>query len=516
MQKEINKLIALFLFSMVMGCNPVPGNFKQSDESPELYPDYTSLTIPYNIAPLNFQILNKGEQFVVEISNSLNRRITISSTKGRISFPKESWKKLLNEDRGGALTISVYKKNRGGPWEALMPVRNEISGDRIDPYIAFRKIAPANINWGEMGIYQRSLESFKETPIMVNSISDKNCMNCHTFNARNPEQMLFHMRGPYGGTMIADSENIQFVDTKIEQTRSAGAYASWHPGGELVAFSVNKISQSFHSRIGKISNVADKYSDIVLYDVKRNSITRPAELATAKLENLPSWSTDGRCLYYICADRSIDSLPYDSRVYKLMSISFDVETRKFGSMDTLISVSDFGRSISHPREAPMKDFISFIGLDYGYFSINNPESDVYFYNKKTGEITLPGINSDFTESYPSWSSDGSWLMFVSKREDGIFSQVWFSHIDENGIAAKPFVLPQKNPDFYEDYLFNYNRPEFISGKVKWNPKKLFAIARNGAESSSFNEASSVSISSGATVMASPDDGDGGDEHYNHD
>ena len=156
------------------------------------------------------------------------------------------------------------------------------------------------------------------------------------------------------------------------------------------------------------------------------------------------------------------------------------------------------------------------GLDYGYFSINNPESDVYFYNKKTGEITVPGINSDFTESYPSWSRNGSWLMFVSKREDGIFSQVWFSHIDENGIAAKPFVMPQKNPDFYKDYLYNFNRPEFISGKVNWNPRKLFAIARKGAESSSFNEDASVSITSGATVMASPEDGGGGNEHYNHD
>ena len=112
MQKEINKLIALFLFSMVMGCNPVPGDFIQGDEPPELYPDYTSLTVPYNIAPLNFQILNKGDQFVAEISNSLDRRITVRSTNGRISFPLESWKKLLNEDRGGALTISVYKKNR--------------------------------------------------------------------------------------------------------------------------------------------------------------------------------------------------------------------------------------------------------------------------------------------------------------------------------------------------------------------------------------------------------------------
>ncbi len=511
-----NSLITLFLLTLVIGCKPSPGEFEQTDESLELYPDYTSVTIPFNIAPLNFQILNKGDRFFVEVSNSLNRSITVESKDGSIEFPLKAWKRLLDKDRGGTLTISVYRKNKGDRWEAFASVSNEISGDEIDPYIAFRKIAPANIVWGEMGIYQRSLETFKETPIMVNTITDKNCMNCHTFNAGNPEQMMFHMRGPIGGTVVADKENIQFVDTNTEQTRAAGAYASWHPGGELIAFSVNSISQSFHSRIGKLSYVVDKFSDIVLYDVKSNTISRPAELATAKLENLPSWSNDGRSLYYICADQSVDSLPYDSRVYNLMNISFNEETRKFGNSDTLIRASDLGKSITHPRESPTKDFVSFIGLDYGYFSIVNNESDVYLYNVESGEITKPGINSDFTESYPSWSRNGSWLMFVSKRDDGHFSQVWFSHIDEKGRAGKPFVMPQKNPDFYKDYLYNYNRPEFISGKVEWTPRRLLTIAKTKPEPSSFNEASSVTISTGATMPANPQEGQGKEEHYHHD
>lgn len=511
-----NSLIVLFLLILILGCKRSPGNFEQSTEAPELYPDYTSLTIPYNIAPLNFQVLNKGDRFVAEIANSRNMRFTVRSRNGSIELPIKAWKRLMDKGKGGTLTISIYKRNKGKPWQALIPVENEISEDKIDPYIAFRKIPPANIRWGEMGIYQRSLESFQEIPIMVNTITDNNCMNCHTFNAGDPEQFLFHMRGPYGGTMIDDGQNMLFADTKIEETRSAGAYASWHPGGELISFSVNKINQSFHSKVGKISYVVDKYSDIVLYDVKENSITRPAELASSKLENLPSWSNDGASLYYICADKYTDSLPYFSQVYNLMTIPFDEENRKFGSSDTLISAVEFGRSITHPRESPSGDLISFIGLDYGYFSIYNPEADVYFYHRNTGEITKPAINSDHTESYPSWSQNGAWLMFVSKRADGIFSQVWFSHLDENGLAGKPFQLPQKNPDFLEDYLFNYNRPEFISGKVKWNPRKLYSIARKGAESTTFNKEGSADITSGATSNFFPEESAEKSGHYHHD
>lgn len=500
-----------------MGCKSSgPGRFEQTDEELEIYPDYTSLIIPPNIAPLNFKILNEAEHYFVELSNGTRRTIRIKNRSGNIQFPMKDWKKMLERGRGSALTLSVYVKIKGGKWKSLSPVQNRIAEESIDPYIAFRKIAPANILWGEMGLYQRSLETFKETPIMVNTLTEQNCMNCHTFNGGDPEQFLFHMRGPFGGTMLSDHGEVQFVDTKTDQTRAAGVYPSWHPDGDLVAFSVNKISQSFHSQIGKLLYVVDKYSDIVLYDVKANSITRPAELATEKLENLPSWSADGTSLYYICTDLTSDSLSYDLRKYSLMSIPFDKDSREFGQADTVISAFDFGNSVTHPRESPDRDYIAFIGLDYGYFSIFNKESNVYLYKRATGEISMPEFNSDNTESYPSWSGNGSWLMFVSKRDDGHFSQVWFSHIDENGQAGKAFVMPQRDPLFYQDYLFNYNRPEFISGKVNLTPRKFFSLAKSSPRASTYNEEGSVSISSGATIPASPEESSGNSEHYMHD
>lgn len=494
-------LSAICCLVLVLGCNPVPREFESTDEQLEIYPDYISVTIPPNIAPMNFRIENQGTAFVVELSNSRDRSIRVKSGTGDIRLPRRAWKKLLDRGRGGDLTITVFRKTENNGWEKLPEVKNTISTDEIDAWIAFRKIPPANIYWKNMGIYQRSLEDFEETPIMVNSLTDENCMNCHSFNGGDPEQMVFHMRGPYGGTLLKDHGEIRFVDTKSDHTRSAGVYPSWHPGGELIAFSANMVRQGFHSRMGKIGYVHDRYSDILLYDVEANSITRPAVLATDRLENLPAWSRDGRVLYYICAEHVADTMPYFTKCYSLMSIGFDPETRAFGRPDTLIRFEEFGKSITFPRESPTQELISFIGVDYGYFSIYNKEADVYFYHKESGEITRPGINSSLTESYPSWSANGSWLMFVSKRGDGIHSQVWFSHVDEHGKTGKPFLLPQKAPDFYRDYMYNYNRPEFITGKVDVNPRQVFAIASEGADSTGFNMAASISAATGATAPA---------------
>lgn len=92
-------------------------------------------------------------------------------------------------------------------------------------------------------------------------------------------------------------------------------------------------------------------------------------------------------------------------------------------------------------------------------------SDLNLLNLETGEFQKMEINSPQTDSYHCFSSTGHWFVFSRKRLDGLSTRPFFSYLDENGKASKPFVLPQKDPEFYDSFIKNYNIPELITGEV---------------------------------------------------
>lgn len=95
----------------------------------------------------------------------------------------------------------------------------------------------------------------------------------------------------------------------------------------------------------------------------------------------------------------------------------------------------------------------------------------------TGNIrNIAEINSDNVDSFHTWSSTGRWLVFSSKRLDGLWARPFFAHFDpETGHFSKPFLLPQKEPDFYDTFTYTYNLPELIKAPVKTGNKLLETI-----------------------------------------
>ena len=452
-------------------CTGKIDSFTRADREPAIFPDYSGVTFPPNIAPANFIINEKADKFLVKIFSQSKSEIIVTSGNGKINIPERKWKRLLGACKGKEFSVDVFAK-KNGQWTKYRTIINKVANETIDGYLVYRLIEPGFETWNKMGIYQRCLENFSEKPIMINDMSDGNCMNCHAFSSNNSNTMMFHMRAQHAGTVIFRNGKLEKVNTKTDKTISAGVYPAWHPNGRYIAFSVNSIVQMFHSVPERKIDVIDTLSDVVLFDTETNKVSTCGALSSKEnFETFPSWSPDGKYLYY-CSAKVIPLEKYNQIRYNLLRIGFDPDSRQFGSVDTVVSASVKGLSVSFPRVSPDGKFVLFCMSSYGNFSIWHPESDLYLKNLQSGEISKPDINSSQAESYHSWSSNGRWIVFSSRRLDGLFTRPFFAYFDSSGKAHKPFILPQKNPSFYKTYLKSYNVPELVTSRVKLNPRIL--------------------------------------------
>jgi hypothetical protein len=473
-------------------------NVLNSSEKLIIYPDYIDVTVPYNIAPLNFQVENGGEQFHVSIKGENGKAIVCKSKKGVIDIPIRKWHKLTALNKNQKLMITVSVKN-DGKWFAYQPFEVFVSEHEIDSHLSYRLINVGYILWKKMGIYQRDLTSFTEKPIMINQNSEGNCMNCHSYSNHNPEYFSFHMRGKHAGTIVSTPDSVFKVETKTNYTLASGAYTAWHPAGKHIAFSADVVRQFFHGVI-KDNEVYDLASDLIVYDIEKNTVTTHPSISTKKREVLPNWSPDGKYLYFGVAPSLDDSLDYDEVFYDLMRIEYNVETNEWGKLDTIYMASNNKRTLSFPKISPDGKWIMFTDASHGYFTIYNQSSDLFLLNIADGSTYKYPYNSEKVESYHNWSSSGRWVVFSSKRLDGLTTRPFITYFDQKGKWHKPFVMPQKDPSFYKSFNLNYNIPELSKGAVKVNKQALLNAVWSEPLPANFDTSVDINALSGATKL----------------
>ena len=478
----MRKILILSLLALAVSCTVrCPEGFVSSDEAAVLSPDYTSVTVPFNISPLNFTINNDGDSFLTCVKSIDGGVLTV---KGRdVCFGLKEWKGLLESCKGSDLTVSIFAK-RDGKWLKLNDFSISVAEDPIDDYLVYRLLAPSYEFYTAFSIRERNLSTGKDREVYNNRMhynpKEQQCMNCHQFQNGRTENWQMHVRQVLGGTLIVTGDESRKVSLKTDSTISAGVYPAWHPQERLIAYSVNKTRQFFHAKNIHKLEVQDPVSGLIMYDIDRNEVSTVADDPMA-FETFPTWSPDGRMLYYSSARQpEIASLPSDSIAicfdkiyYDIVRRSFDPSDRTFGEEEVVYDAKSSDLSAMEARISPDGRYVLFSLGEYGTFHIWHRGSDLWVKDLETGEAwPLTEANSPDADSFHNWSSNGRWIVFTSRRDDGLFTRTYFCYFDREGKVRKAFMLPPRDLSGKKDRVYSYNVPEFTIEPVRQSVREI--------------------------------------------
>ena len=468
---KIRYIFNLLLLLFFVGCSNKIENPTKVDEMPKIYPDYIGVTIPVELAPLNFNSTEADIDCMdVVVKGSKGGEIHVQGDEA--DFDIAEWHELTARNKGGLLTFTVcIRKN--GQWKQYNDFNVNVSNYALDEWgLTYRRIAPGYEVFSHMGLYQRDLSTFDEYAIIENTQVPGMCVNCHSAHQKDPKKFVFHVRGDHGATMFQVNGKREWLKASNEQLGGSMVYPYWHPSGKFCTFSTNQTRQGFHVVSNKRVEVLDLSSDVFVYNPETHEIITDSLLQTKDWsENSPVFSPDGRTLYYMTCYQQEYPAHFKNEKYNLCKIDFDPETGKFGEkVDTIFNAVAMGKSLTWPRPSYDGKYMLFTLIDYGYFSVWHRESDQWLLDLQTGEAReLKEINSDEADSFHNWNLNSHWVVFTSRRDDGLYSRLYLACVDDKGHFSKPFMLPQRHPvEYYSESLYSFNVPDFTKTKVEFD------------------------------------------------
>ena len=459
-----------------VACSEDPMNPVKTDQLPEIYPDYIGVTIPADIAPLNFNFADESiDAMDVMVKGSKGGELHVQGDYA--DFDIDDWHQLTEQNRGGELTVTVCVK-KDGQWKQYKDFTISVSPFALDDWgLTYRRIKPGYEVGGDIGIYQRDIHGFDEYAILAETVVPGRCFNCHTANRTNPNRITLQMRGEGGGTLIQKDGQQKWVETKTDITRAAGSYSYWHPSGDYVVMAVNSVHQGFFTGTGQRIEVYHRFGDIEVLDTRSNElIVSPLLMMTNDLEIFPAFSADGNYIYYSTSKPCRVPAEYEKVKCSLCRIGFDATKGTYGEVvDTLLNGPATDKSYVLARPSYDGRWLMYCVSSRGNFPVSQDDADLWLMDLKTGESReLSEVNSPKSESFHNWSENSHWFVFSSKREDGMYTKLYLASIDEHGRVSKPFLLPQRNPrQYYLEMMDAYNCPDFTKTKVELDAHEAY-------------------------------------------
>ena len=421
--------------------------------------------------------MNDVWQVTVEIDGAGLEWSAITSAR-RHRLPKAVWRSVCEHavDRDARIQVlGVRRSECQRPVHASKPVRVRVSRDPADECIVYRLVTPPFSAQSSPDTLARHIGSTETRPFL--SSRGRYCFNCHTFSSKSSSrgklaiQSRYLPDDPYPLRIyfgIYDIERRHGRRVKLPFAIQMTTFSAWSPDGSKLAISANQQVGALAPIVLETQNVTVPTSDIAVYDLAANrAYLLPGASAPDRLGVYPRWTPDGKSIVFSAAAKGRQGAP----------VQFDLQIVPFndgrgGEPRDIPGASHNGKSNYFARFSPDGKWLSFCQCNAG--SLIKSSSDIWLMPAHLREPARPlACNARYAaDSWHSWSSNSRWLVFTSKRDDGIYARLYLTHIDAAGCASPAVRLPLPRPP-----LACFNIPEFVTDWPGLTDDDLFETVR---------------------------------------
>jgi tetratricopeptide (TPR) repeat protein len=400
--------------------------------------------------------------------------------------PSEAlWSQIKTRSLEGKATLGVIGMNSSGDIISSNAVSISTSTDPVGDSIFYREVPlpfieavqdPSRIRWrfGSVDSIERPRIVLEKLPV---------CGNCHSFSGDGKTLGLDvdygNDKGGYAildvqkDMVLNDEKIITWSDYKREdEEQTFGLLSQVSPDGRYVISTVK-------DRAVFVATPGIEYSQLffpikgilVVYDREKETYT-PLTGADdpAYVQSNPTWSPDGKYIVFsraetyekpsianatsvLLSDKDVPEFTEDGEPYKYDLYRVPFNDGKGGEAEPLKGASHNNKSNFFAKYSPDGKWIVYTQAEN--YMLLMPDSELFIIPAEGGDARRLRANTSNMNSWHSFSSNSRWLVFSSK-ENTPYTQLFLTHIDEEGNSTPPVVLDRFTG---EDRAANI--PEFV-------------------------------------------------------
>jgi tetratricopeptide (TPR) repeat protein len=433
--------------------------------------------------------LNTSVKWYVRFSTQSGKEIYSKTVKSQILRPDSAvWQNIKANAGADAVSLTIIGEHNGIFDTKYSSGRTffSFSRDSVGAAIFYRAV-PLPFGYAvehvqEIEWYLGSIDGKKPLKILDNVPV---CANCHSFSGNGMLAMdvdYANDKGSYVITSIRDTTHltmdkiITWTDYKREDgVNTFGLLSQISPNGRYVLSTVKDRSVFVPVDNLEYSQLFFPVKGIIaVYDRQlKKFYALPGASDKKYVQSNPNWSPDNREIIFARTERYKSSKIDNSSsvllrvedvqefITKQKDFKFDLYRIQFnegtgGKAVPVPGASNNGMSNFFARYSPDGKWIVFCKAEN--FMLLQPDSKLYIMPVEGGIPRLMRCNTKNMNSWHSWSPNGRWLVFSSKIK-GPYTQLYLTHIDENGNDSPPVFL--------ENLAFDnkaVNIPEFFGFK----------------------------------------------------